>query len=57
MLKPRLAPGCVIVFDEFFNYPGWRRHEYRAFHEFVAEIDRRYSFVSYSGQQAAVVLD
>jgi len=57
MLKQRLAPGCVIVFDEFFNYPGWRQHEYRAFHEFVAETGRKYSFVSYSGQQAAVVLD
>ena len=27
----------VIVFDEFFNYPGWRDHEYRAFTEFQEE--------------------
>jgi hypothetical protein len=23
-----------IVFDEFYNYPGWRDHEYKAFQEF-----------------------
>jgi predicted O-methyltransferase YrrM len=56
-LKERLGPGCVIVFDEFFNYPGWRQHEYRAFHKFIAEAGRKHTFVSYCGQQAAVVLD
>jgi hypothetical protein len=25
----------VIVFDEYFNYPGWRAHEYKAFQEFI----------------------
>ena len=27
---PRLAPGAVIVFDEFFNYKGYELHEYKA---------------------------
>jgi hypothetical protein len=25
----------IIVFDEFFNYPGWRDHEFKAFNEFL----------------------
>lgn len=56
-LRDRLQPGCVIVFDEFFNYHGFRQHEYRAFHEFIAEMRRPFRFVSFSGQQASVVLE
>ena len=25
-----------MVFDEYFNYPGWEDHEHRAWTEFVA---------------------
>lgn len=32
-LRDRLAPGAIIVFDEYWNYPGWREHEYKAFEE------------------------
>jgi hypothetical protein len=56
-LKDRLAPGCVIVFDEFFGYHGFKRHEYRAFHEFLAASGRKFRFVSYTGAQATAVLD
>lgn len=56
-LASRLQPGCVVVFDEFFNYPGYRQHEYRAFFEFVENSARAYRFVSFAGQQAAVALD
>ena len=27
----------IIVFDEFYNYPGWKHHEYKAFTEFLGE--------------------
>ena len=57
LLHDRMAPGCVIVFDEFFGYNGFRQHEYRAFHEFIRETGREFRFVSYSGSQAAAVLD
>lgn len=35
-LTPRIVPGTVIVFDEYFNYPGWEQHEFRAFQEYIA---------------------
>ena len=35
-LAPRIDV-TVVVFDEFYNYPGWQDHEYRAFTEFQAE--------------------
>lgn len=54
----RIGPGCVIVFDEYWNYPGWREHEHKAFLEFIAakELTYRYdSFVPFT-QQVCVVM-
>ncbi|WP_160331145.1 class I SAM-dependent methyltransferase [Bradyrhizobium macuxiense] len=36
-LKDRIVPGTLIVFDEYWNYPGWRKHEFKAFEELLAE--------------------
>jgi hypothetical protein len=36
ILGDRIGRGAVIVFDEYFNYPGWREHEHKAFQEFLA---------------------
>jgi hypothetical protein len=50
----RFRPGTVVVFDEFFNYPGWRQHEYRAWTEF----GRPFEFLCYNAthEQVAVRL-
>jgi predicted O-methyltransferase YrrM len=56
-LGDRLAPGSVIVFDEFFGYHGFKEHEYRAFYEFIQDSGRKFRFASYTGAQATVVLD
>jgi Macrocin-O-methyltransferase (TylF) len=55
-LGDRLRPGSVIVFDEYFNYPGWREHEYKAFQELVSDRSLRYRYVAYNsrGWNAAV---
>jgi predicted O-methyltransferase YrrM len=55
---PRLRPGSVIVFDEYFNYPGWQRHEHRAWQEFVATSALEFEYVAYTGnnEQVAVVI-
>jgi hypothetical protein len=55
---PRIRAGTVIVFDEYFNYPGWRGHEFRAFQDFIAETGRRYRYLSVvpSHQQVAVLI-
>lgn len=34
-LRDWFVPGTVIVFDEYFGYHGWERHEHRAFQEFL----------------------
>jgi hypothetical protein len=57
-LTGRIVPGTVILFDEYFNYPGWRQHEFKAFQEFVGESGLAYDYVSFvsSHQQVCVVI-
>lgn len=55
-LRERIVPGTILVFDEYFNYPGWEMHEHRAFAEFVQATGRAYEYVGLvpSHQQVAV---
>ena len=55
-LAASLRPGTVLVFDEYFNYPGFRGHEYRACKEFLARTGRRIEWLLYSGERVAGVL-
>ncbi|WP_235686605.1 class I SAM-dependent methyltransferase [Tomitella gaofuii] len=52
----RIVPGTVLVFDEYFNYPGWQAHEHKAFSEFVARTGVGFDYLAYNsrGQQVAV---
>ena len=54
---PRLMPGALIVFDEFFNYKGYELHEYKAFFEVTERFDLACRCIGYAGQQMAVVVD
>ena len=58
-LAPRIVPGTVVVFNEYFNYPGWEQHEFRAFREFVAAYDVSYRYDSFVSQhqQVCVVIE
>jgi hypothetical protein len=44
----RLRIGTVIVFNAYFNFPGWRNHGYRAFQELVQERALRYRYLAYN---------
>jgi len=54
-----IVPGTVIVFDEYFNYPGWQHHEFKAFQEFINYKNIRYHYNSFVSvhQQVCVVID
>jgi hypothetical protein len=58
-LGAQLVPGSVIVFDEYWNYPGWRQHEHRAFQELVASRGLRYRYEAFvpTGCQVCVVIE
>jgi hypothetical protein len=55
-LAPRIKPGTVIAFDEYFSYPGWREGEFKAFQEFVAREHLKFEYLSYNrmGEQVCV---
>ena len=53
-LAERFQPGTVIVFDEYFNYPGWERHEFKAWQEFISERRVEYAYLGYARQQVAL---
>lgn len=57
MLKDRIKPGTVIQFDEYFNYPNWQNHEYKAFQEFIAETGLKYRYIAFGYYQAAVMIE
>jgi hypothetical protein len=54
--KPRML-RTIIVFDEFFNYPGWEDHEYKAFTEFLRDSpDFNVKYLGLGGTTAVSVL-
>lgn len=53
-LGSRLKPGSVIVFDEYFNYPNWQRHEFRAFQEFIRDSSFSYRYLGFAQKNGHV---
>ncbi|MEM9514533.1 MAG: class I SAM-dependent methyltransferase [Actinomycetota bacterium] len=53
-LAPRLVPGSVIVFNEYFNYPNWREHEFRAWQEHCAAHGVSYEYLCWGLYEVAV---
>ena len=58
-LRDRIVPGTVIVFDEYFNYPGWQQHEHRAFVEFIEATGMSFRYDSFlrASQPVCVVIE
>jgi hypothetical protein len=44
-LKQQIVPGTVMVFDEYFNYPEWQKHEAKALREFCESNMAHYEYV------------
>jgi hypothetical protein len=55
-LGSRIVSGTVIIFDEYFNYVGWRQGEFKAFQEFCADRGAKYEYMGYcsTAEQVAV---
>jgi hypothetical protein len=54
--KPYFKDNCVMVFDEFFAYPEWQKHEYKALWEFLVEMENKINdieVIGYSDQNNA----
>ena len=59
-LSDRLILGTIIEFDEYFNYPNWQQHEYKAWQEFVKKFGIQYRYIAITasdGRVAVVITD
>jgi len=52
----RLRAGSVVLFDEFFNYTGWREHEFKAWNEYVQSSGTRFCYEAYTFNNEQVAL-
>ena len=55
-LAPRLRAGTVIVFDEYFNFPGWEHDEHKAFMEFIERTGHGFEYLAYNGLHEQVLV-
>lgn len=51
-IKKYLTKGSVILFDQFYAYPNWQRHEYRAFIEIFNKEE--YQYIAFSESEVAI---
>lgn len=45
ILGPRISNGCIIVFDELVEYPGFEAHEWKAWWEFVDDNNITFEWI------------
>lgn len=52
-LHPLVVPGSVILFDEYYNYSGWKNHEYKAFLEYAETLGRKFRYIGKNDKHKA----
>lgn len=55
-LWDRLQIGSIIVFDDYFNFPGWEEDGHRAFHEFLQKKPIEFEYIGYSYKEIAIIV-
>jgi hypothetical protein len=55
-MSRNIVPGTRIVFDEYANYPGWRHHEHKAWHEFCVDHKVKYEYTGIAHMDVSVLV-
>jgi len=53
-LKPYLVKNSIILFDEYYNYTGWERGEYKAFKEIFSDNEFQYKAFNLESKQCVI---
>lgn len=56
LLVRHLHGGCLILFDEFLNYPGWQFGEMKAFFESVESMGLSVEYLAYNKMHEQVLV-
>ncbi len=51
-IKPYLESGSIILFDEFYGFPNWRQHEFKAFTEIFEK--KEYKYIAFCESEVAI---
>ena len=54
--EDRLVEGSVLLFDEYFNFPGWEQHEHKAFTEFIERTGHGFEYLAYNSLHEQVLV-
>ena len=52
-LLNNIKAGTIIIFDEYFGYPGWQLHEHKAFTEIVNRYGLKTKAIGFTDIRAA----
>lgn len=56
-LKNRFCVNTIILFDEFYNYPGWENGEFKAWQELIKENENiKFEYIGFNIKQEQVAL-
>lgn len=56
VLADRIQPGTLLIFDDYFNFPGWERDGHAVFTQFVERFDRQVDYLGYAYKELAVAI-
>lgn len=56
LVGPRLVEGSIVVFDEYFNYPQWQKHEHKAWMEHVEAHGIEFDYLGYTYDHEQVIV-
>ncbi len=51
-----IGEGTIIIFDEYYGYNDWKKHEFKAFQEYIAEMGYEYEYLAYNQYYEQVVV-
>jgi len=52
----QIVPGTVILFNEYWNHPTWKKHEYRAWQEHCKMHGVEYEYIGYASDHQEVAI-
>ena len=51
-----IVPGTVILFNEYWNHPTWKKHEFKAWQEHVLKHNVKYEYIAYASDHQEVAV-
>lgn len=57
ILGDNIIPGTIIVFDELYNYPGYKNHEWKALQEYINRKQFDVKFIAFNENHEQIALE